>query len=103
MTLHRKEQIFNITSQLLEQIAQFGLHLYGISHQSQAGFVHFVEQIACLSYFFFRIIITPLYMCTTQATLNRLKQPKNFYSVDSRGGGSECKIGSLLHSQNVSI
>ena len=30
---------------------------------------------------FYRIIITPLYMCATQTTLNRLKQPKNFYSV----------------------
>ena len=30
---------------------------------------------------FCRIIITPLYMCATQTTLNRLKQPKNFYSV----------------------
>ena len=48
VTLHRKEQMFNIASQFLEQIAQFGLHLYGMSHQSQAGFLHFVEQIACL-------------------------------------------------------
>ena len=29
----------------------------------------------------YRIIITPLYMCATQTTLYRLKQPKNFYSV----------------------
>ena len=48
MTLHSKEQIFNIASQFLEQIAQFGLHSYGMSRQSQAGFLHFVEQIACL-------------------------------------------------------
>ena len=48
MTLHRKEQTFNIASQFLEQFAQYGLHLYGMSHQSQAGFLHFVEQIACL-------------------------------------------------------
>ena len=27
---------------------------------------------------FYRIIITPLHVCATQATLNRLKQPKNF-------------------------
>ena len=29
-----------------------------------------------------RIIITPLYRCATQTTLNRLKQPKNFYSEE---------------------
>ena len=29
------------------------------------------------------IIYTPLYMCATQTTLNRLKQPKNLYSVST--------------------
>ena len=45
MSLHRKEQICNITPRFLEQSAQFGLHLYGMS---RAGFLHFVEQIAYL-------------------------------------------------------
>ena len=37
VTLHRKEQICNATFQflILEQIAQFGSHLYGMSHQSR--------------------------------------------------------------------
>ena len=33
MTLHRKEQNCNVTSEFLEQIAQFGSHLCGMSHQ----------------------------------------------------------------------
>ena len=30
---------------------------------------------------FYRTILTSLYACATQTTLNRLKQPKIFYSV----------------------
>ena len=32
VTLHRKEQICNVTSQILEQTTQLGSHLYGMSH-----------------------------------------------------------------------
>ena len=49
MTLHRKVQICNVTSQVLEQIAQFGSHLYGsYVTLKQADFLHFDEQIAYL-------------------------------------------------------
>ena len=38
VSLRRKEQICNITPQFLEHIAQFDLHLYGMSHQSRLVF-----------------------------------------------------------------
>ena len=56
-----------------------------MSHQSRLTSYILLNQLLIFILFvwnviFYRVTITPLYMCATQTTLNRLKQPKNFYS-----------------------
>ena len=86
MTLHSKEQICN--PNFLNKLLNWFIFIwYATSKQA-----NFVEQIAYLFEIFCRIIITPLYMCVTQTTLNRLKQPKSFYSVATETTGGEILV-----------
>ena len=85
VTLH-KEQICN--PNFLNKLLNWFIFIwYATSKQA-----NFVEQIAYLFEIFCRIIITPLYMCVTQTTLNRLKQPKHFYSVATETTGGEILV-----------
>ena len=56
-------------------------HIYIVCHIKVLTFK--TNRLFFWNVIFYRTIITPLYMCGTQTILNRLKQPKHFYSVYS--------------------
>ena len=62
-----------------------------MSHQSRlVSYILLNKLLICL-----KCDITPLYMCATQTTLNRLKQPKNFYRVRSGMSAATSYRGNL--------
>ena len=68
VTLHRKEQICNVTSQILEQTTHLGSHLYGMSHWSRL--ISYILLNKLLIY-----ILSLLCIC---AQFRQPLQPKNF-------------------------